>query len=176
MLQTALGVTSIFSGTNLIWFKLNSSGITGSYALTAQRKVKRWIWSHNMLESLLKWGKVGLLSAVAIFAPIHALLLTTGAMIFADLVTGIWAASKRGEPITSAALRRTVTKIFVYESALMLAFLAETYMSDILPFVKMASATITIVEMKSIYENLDEISGNQLLKVIIDKLGSANKQ
>lgn len=120
--------------------------------------------------------KIALLSLIAVFAPIKALLLTTGVMLFADLVTGVWASIKRKEPITSAGLRRTVTKLFVYEAAIMLAFLAEHYMSDILPFVKMASAMISIVELKSIYENLNEISGSPLLKNLVDKLGSTNEK
>lgn len=122
-----------------------------------------------------KWLKASLLSMAAIFAPIQSLLMTTGIMIFIDFITGVLAAKKRGEPITSAGFRRSLTKIFVYEAALMLAFLAETYMSDILPFVKMAAAMISIVELKSIYENLNGISGEDLLKGLIDKLGSANQ-
>lgn len=124
----------------------------------------------------MKYIEALLISLVAIFAPIQHLLLTTGAMIFIDLFSGIMAARKRNEPITSAGLRRTLTKLFVYEAALMLAFLTEHYMSDILPFVKMASALISVVELKSIYENLNEISGSDLLKSLIDKLGSDNKQ
>lgn len=128
------------------------------------------------MDKVLVYLKMAAISTLAIFAPIHSLLLTTGVMIFADLVTGVMAAKKRGESITSAALRRSITKIFVYEAALMLAFLAERYMDAALPFVKMASGMISLTEIKSIYENLNEISGNQLLRVLIDKLGSANQE
>lgn len=127
------------------------------------------------MEKLVKLVEAGALTLLAIFAPIKGMLITTGVMIFADLITGVWAAAKRGETISSAGLRRTATKIFVYESALMLAFLAETYLSDVLPFVKMASAMISVTELKSIYENLNSISGANLLKAAIDKLGSENK-
>ena len=127
------------------------------------------------MEHALKYLKPLFISIAAIFAPIQALLFTTGVMVFADLVTGVLAASKRGEPISSAGLRRSVSKILVYEAALMLAFLAERYMSDILPFVKMAAALITVVELKSVYENLSVVSGNPALKVLVDKLGSANQ-
>lgn len=116
-----------------------------------------------------------MLSVLAIFAPIQALLLTTGVMVFADLVSGVLAARKRGEPISSAGLRRSISKILVYEAALMLAFLAEKYMSDILPFVKMASAMITVVELKSVYENMSTLTSSPALKVLVDKLGSANQ-
>lgn len=128
------------------------------------------------MDKILKLIEAGVLATVAIFAPIQALLLTTGVMVVVDLLSGIIAAVKRKEPITSAGLRRTISKIFVYESAIMLAYLAEHYMSDILPFVKMASAMISVVELKSIYENLSAISGgNPALKVLIDKLGSTNQ-
>ena len=124
---------------------------------------------------ILKWLEAGIISIAAIFAPIQHLLLTTGVMIFIDLVTGLISAKKQQQPITSSGLRRTLTKMFVYEMALCLAYLAEHYMSDILPFVKMASGMITVVELTSIYENLNIISGQNLLKVLIDKLGSDNK-
>lgn len=124
----------------------------------------------------IKWFEGLLLSVFAIFAPIQSLLLTTGVMILGDLISGIWAAKKRNEPITSAGLRRTISKLFIYELAIMFAFLAEKYMSDVLPFVKLVSGMISIVELKSIYENLNAISGTELLKGIIDKLGSANQE
>lgn len=118
-----------------------------------------------------------LLSTAAVFAPIKMVLLVTGVLIFADLVTGIIAARKRKEPITSAGLRRTVTKVFIYNAAIMLGFLAETYMLDgFLPISKIASSLIALVECKSLYENLDEIRGGNLFKSLIDKLGSVNDE
>lgn len=128
------------------------------------------------LAAISKWIKVGFISVMGVFAPIQSLLLTTGVMIMADLVTGVMAARKRGEKITSGGFRRTLVKIFVYELALMLAFLAEKYMSDLLPFVKIASSMISLVELTSIYENLNSISGMNLLKGLIDKLGSEAKK
>lgn len=128
------------------------------------------------MDKIFKWLEVSVLSIAAIFAPIKTLLLTTAVMIILDLITGVIAAHKRGEPITSAGLRRTISKIFVYEAALMIAYLGETYMSDILPFVKLASGMIAMVEIKSIYENLSTFTGAPAIKAIIDKLGSANEE
>lgn len=128
------------------------------------------------MESLTKWIEAVIITLTAIFAPVQSLLLTTGIMIFVDLITGILSARKRGESVTSAGLRRSISKLFVYELTLIMAFLAEKYMSDILPFVKMASGTITLVEMKSIYENLNVISGGELLKGLINTLGSVNQK
>lgn len=131
----------------------------------------------NIMDTkLLKYAEALGLSLLAIFAPIQSLLLTTGVMILADLITGIMAARKRKEPISSSGFRRTLVKIFVYESALMIAYLAEHYMSDALPFVKVASSMISLVEIKSIYENLNIISGSNLLKALLDSLNSQSNK
>ena len=123
-----------------------------------------------------KWLQALVLSCLAVFAPIKAMLLVTGVLIFADLFTGVWAAAKRGEKITSAGLRRTLTKACVYEAALCLGFLAEHYMLDgAIPVTKIVSGLVGLVELKSCYENLNVISGQDLLKTVIDKLGSENK-
>lgn len=114
-------------------------------------------------------------SIISVFAPIKAIILVTGILIFSDLITGIIAAHKRGEKISSAGLRRTVTKVFIYNAAIMLGFLCEQYMIDgFLPISKIAAGLISVVEMKSILENLDKINGNPVFKSLIQKLGSVN--
>jgi phage-related holin len=116
-----------------------------------------------------------LLSTLAIFAPIKALLLVTGILIFSDLISGILSARKKGQKISSAGMRRTVTKVAVYNAAIMLGFLTETYMLDgFLPLSKIAAGLISVVEFKSILENLDTINGNPIFKTLIEKLGSIN--
>jgi hypothetical protein len=115
------------------------------------------------------------LSALAVFAPIKALFLVTGILILSDLVTGILAARKRGQKISSAAMRRTITKVFVYQCAIGIGFLIETYMLDgFVPVSKIAAGLISLVEGRSIYENLDVINGSSVFKSLIKKLGSTN--
>lgn len=129
-----------------------------------------------MTSALSKYIEALLLSCLAVFAPIKAMLIVTGVLIFADLITGVWAASKRKEPITSAGLRRTLTKVGVYEAALCLGYLAEHFMLEgTVPVTKIVSGLIGLVELKSCYENLNVISGADLLKTAIDRLGSDNK-
>ena len=116
-----------------------------------------------------------LLSTLAVFAPIKALILVTGILIFSDLISGILAARKKGQKISSAGMRRTVTKVAVYNAAIMLGFLTETYMLDgFLPLSKIAAGLISVVEFKSILENLDTINGSSIFKSLIEKLGSVN--
>jgi hypothetical protein len=119
---------------------------------------------------------VGLVVATAsVFAPIKMVFLVTGILIFADLLLGIIAAKKRGERITSAGLCRTVTKIFVYNSAVALGFLVEKFMLDgFLPVSKIASGLISVVELTSILESLNFINGSPVFAKLIEKLGSVN--
>ena len=72
--------------------------------------------------------KTLLLASLAVFAPIQAVIITVGVLIFTDLILGIMAARKRKEAITSGAMRRTVTKMFVYQVAVMTGFLGETFL------------------------------------------------
>ena len=116
-----------------------------------------------------------LVSTVAVFAPIQAVLIVTGILIFADLITGVMAARKKGQPITSAGLRRTVTKIAIYNTAIVVGFLAETYMLDgFIPISKIASGLIAVVEMSSLYENLNVLNGSNIFNALIERLGSIN--
>lgn len=121
------------------------------------------------------WIYYTLLSLLSVFAPIKPLILTVGFLIFADCITGIWAAKKRGETIRSAALRRTVSKMIIYQIALLTGFCVEIYMIEsLLPISKLVAGAIGMVEFKSILENSTVITGQDLFKSLIQKLGSKN--
>ena len=126
-----------------------------------------------MKEFLIKIGIV----IAAIFAPAKGMLLTSLLLIIIDLITGIMAARKSGEPITSSGIRRTVSKLLIYESAIVLAFLVQTYMTgDTVPVSNIVTGMIGLTELTSILENMNTIGGGAILKAIIDKIGSVNKQ
>lgn len=125
----------------------------------------------------MSWLKALLTSALVLLAPIHAVMGTALALILIDLGLGIWAALKRKEPISSAGLRRTLTKVAVYELGVVVAFLGEHFLlSDALPLIKLAGAAIAMVELKSIVENLNEINGSPVFASLIQALGSKNDQ
>lgn len=116
-----------------------------------------------------------LIATLAVFAPIKSVLIVTGILIFADLITGILAARARKEKITSAGLRRTITKMFVYNLAVVLGFLVETHMTGAaIPIVKIVAGFIGLTEFLSILENLNALGKGQLLKGLIEKLNSFN--
>lgn len=117
------------------------------------------------------------LAAIATLAPIHAVIVTVGILIFADLATGIWAAKKRGDEISSARMRDSITKMLVYQTVIITGFLVETYLiGGLVPVVKLVAAVIGMVELKSLIENANQILGQDLFKVLLSKLGSKNRE
>ena len=117
----------------------------------------------------------GLLVVASLLAPIKPLILACGALIVADMVTGMVAAKKRKEKLKSAEMRRSITKMVVYQVAIISAFVLETYMLEgLLPVTKVVGGVIGMVEFKSILENVSTIAGEDIVKMVMDKLGSKN--
>jgi predicted transcriptional regulator len=128
-----------------------------------------------MKTSIFKNLEPFIISLLAVFAPIKGILLTVGFIILVDLITGIIAARKRGEKITSAALRRTVSKALIYQTAVLTGFLIETYLTgDLVPITKVVASIIGVVEGTSVFENLNAISDNKIFSKVLEKLGSIN--
>jgi phage-related holin len=121
------------------------------------------------------WIKSSLVGLVGIFAPIYMVMFSAGFLIFVDLITGCWKSVKQGQKITSAGWRRTVTKMCVYQIALMSGFLAEIYLLDnVIPVSKIVASAIGMTELLSIVENIEFIYGEPIFKKLIKKLGSVN--
>ena len=119
----------------------------------------------------MKYLKLSLIALWAFLAPIHTLILTTLFFVAVDLFTGLLAAKKRKEPITSAGLKTTVVKLLVYQSVIFLMFVCQKDMlNDLLPLVNLASTYISITELTSILENLESLTGQPILTSMIAKL------
>lgn len=122
------------------------------------------------------WLKYIAIAALAVLAPIHSMIIVVGILIFTDTLTGIMAAYKRGEKITSSEMRRSISKLFIYQTVLIGSFLIETFLiGGILPVSKLVAGTIGMVEVKSLLENAETILGQPIFKSIISKLGSKNE-
>jgi len=106
------------------------------------------------------------LAVLAILAPIQASILAVGFLIVADLITGIAAAYKRGESIKSQRLKNTAVKMLVYNLLLMSSFIAETYLTPWIPFTNIALSFLAIVEVKSLGENFQAITGISFLNFL----------
>jgi phage-related holin len=114
---------------------------------------------------------------MAVLMPIKAVLITTGVLVLADFVTGLMAAWKKREPITSANMRRTITKMFIFQTTVISAYLIERYMLEgALPVTKLVSAVVGITEGKSIIENAEIIYGQPIFKSVLKALSSHNDE
>ena len=123
----------------------------------------------NFLKTLL-------VAAIAVFAPIQGVITTVLVLTMIDLITGLCAARKRQEKITSRGLRRTVAKILVYEIACACAFLTQLYLTGpLLPCLSLLTTLIGVVELKSILENLDTCYGESIFKAVISGLMSGQE-
>lgn len=102
------------------------------------------------------------------FLPIVPLLLIVGLFIFSDTIVGIWKAKKLKERVTSRRLSAIISKMVLYQSAVILIFLMEkfiigdmvTYFVSIPLFLtKIVSCVLCSIEGKSIDENVTAITG-----------------
>lgn len=122
----------------------------------------------DILEKLL-------LASLAAFSPIKMVIITVGVLIIADLITGVWAAKRRGESVNSSIMRRTISKMCIYQLTVICGFMLEIYILDkIIPVAKIVAGVIGMVEFKSILENANSIVNGDIFKLILKKLGSDN--
>ena len=106
------------------------------------------------------------LAILTILAPIQTAILSVGFLIIVDLITGVIAAFKRGEVIKSNRLKNTVVKMLVYNLLLISSFIAETYLTPWIPFTNVALSFLVIVEVKSLGENFQAITGISFLNFL----------
>lgn len=118
--------------------------------------------------------KIGVL-LVAFLAPIQPILLAILFLVFIDAVVGIWASVKEGKELTASKLSGSVTKIFVYIITIFVAKVTQDYLFfdvEFLQISKFAAGFIGITELKSIFENLNRISGSNLFSVLLERLSA----
>lgn len=108
---------------------------------------------------------------VAFVSPIIPLIILVGLCIFFDTITGIAKAVKLKEMITSRKLSTIISKMVLYQAAILLFFGIETYiLHDFIklfieiPYflTKLVSITLVMIELVSVNENLEEGFGINL--------------
>lgn len=119
-------------------------------------------------QFLLKNFNLFLLAIGTFFFPIKNLLILVGVMIFGDTILGLLRARKKKEVITSRKLSNIISKFFLYEGAVILAYLLDflllgefTMLFIDIEFLitKISTLTIVFVELKSLDENFKILSG-----------------
>jgi phage-related holin len=119
------------------------------------------IW--NTVDALIG-GAAGL--ALGFVLPIWPFILTAIALVFADAVTGVMAAKKRGEKITSYGFYRTSQKIVVYMVSILACEGVRLVFVPGIPVTYTAAAAISVTELKSILENTRSVSGVNIFQQI----------
>lgn len=123
------------------------------------------------LTAFLK-TKTWVLACMSIFLPIKELMLTVGFLVGADMVVGIWKALKTGQQIRSRRMSDTITKMLLYQLAIVSGFLIEKYIiTDMLPIAKLIGSVIAIIEFKSIVESIESVTGQNLWTKIKEVIG-----
>jgi hypothetical protein len=87
-----------------------------------------------------------------------------GFLVLTDFATGMLAAKKRGEVISSRKMRPTITKGIGYMAAILVAHTFEKSFMPDLNCLKIVSGLIALIELKSLDENLKDLTGKSFFK------------
>jgi uncharacterized membrane protein len=118
-----------------------------------------------IIYNIFKLGYDGIVYSIccgvlfSFFFPIKHFLIFTIFVVFADTVTGIMAAKKRNEAITSKGLYRTSQKVVVYFVGIMIFHGASVTFGLPSQIVYSVSFLISFTELYSISENIKSITG-----------------
>jgi len=125
-----------------------------------------------ILLSSIQKSSLQLLAVVStFFLPITGILFLIGFAIVVDTLTGIWKAKKLGIPITSRKLSAIISKLMLYEVAVILFYLIDrfilndiilTFFSVPLMLTKILSLVLVSIEVISISENYKAVKGIDL--------------
>lgn len=102
---------------------------------------------------------------------IHSAMLGLLLCITIDTITGMWAATSRGQRRESAKLARVVKKIITYFTAAIVLHITEmlvlpTYIAGTIELARMAFTVFAAIECYSILENLRDITGLRAFDVL----------
>jgi uncharacterized membrane protein len=126
-----------------------------------------------IIYNIFKLGYDGIVYSIccgvlfSFFFPIKHFLIFTIFVVFADTVTGIMAARKRNEAITSKGLYRTSQKVVVYFVGIMIFEGAKNTFSLPLNITYMVAFTIATTELYSISENIKSMTGVNIGTLIL---------
>lgn len=125
--------------------------------------MKNWIISH--FDSII-------ITLMAFFAPTVPLLLSIGFLVGVDFIFGIYRAWKTNQEITSRKMSKTITKIFLYNMAILSVWVLEkNIIGSEIPITKIVAGMICLVETKSIDETFKLVFGFSIWEKMKKALG-----
>ncbi len=109
----------------------------------------------------IKWGAIALGGIFSFIAPVQSFIIAAMALVFVDVITGVWASKNRSEKFNSRRLYMTVSKLILYPLTILISNLVVvTFFKDI-PVVDgltyMVSLFLCMVEFQSNIENVGDI-------------------
>jgi phage-related holin len=119
-----------------------------------------------MKEKYLVYLTTGL---IAYLTPILTSLLLVGGLVMFDWITGVMKAHKLGTLSSRAMIKKFYTGSS-YLVAIAAVRLCEVYFGDEIPLVKPVIAMIALSELQSMRENIQAITGVDLLKNLFNVL------
>jgi phage-related holin len=106
---------------------------------------------------------------IAYLTPILTSLLLVGGLVMFDWITGVMKAHKLGTLSSRAMIKKFYTGAS-YLVAIAAVRLCEVYFGDMIPLVKPVIAMIALSELQSMRENIQAITGVDLLKNLFNVL------
>lgn len=122
-----------------------------------------------MKELFQKYALPVLAYFASYFTPAFPLMMAIGFFLVADFITGILAAQKRGEVISSKKMRPTITKGIGYMMAILVAHVFQKNFLTGIEVLKIVAGLIAFIEVKSLDENFRAITGKSLFKQFLKK-------
>lgn len=125
------------------------------------------MYSILSIKGNFKWL---MMSAVGLLSPIKYLLILVGIFIIIDTVLGIWNAKKQKIKITSSKLSAVLSKMFVYQGIVILAYAIDTailggivslFVDTPLIITKLAALLVMINEGFSIDEKVRSLNNER---------------
>lgn len=108
---------------------------------------------------------------VAFISPLFPLAILVSTLIGTDFVFGIYRAYKTRQEINSRKMGHTISKLFLYNLAVLSVFMLEklVFGTDT-QFTKVVVGVIAMVELKSIDESFRILYGFSIYESLIDKI------
>lgn len=122
-----------------------------------------YIWFNDTIWLLV-------MAMVGFFSPTGKWVAFIGFLIVCDTITGVIAARKRKESVSSRKLARTIAKFISYGIALLISFYLQVLFFPEIPSLVAMTALIATIELKSIDENYKIIFGKSFFTHVINLL------
>lgn len=128
----------------------------------------------SMINTVFSNVKHLVILTLAFLAPIKPAILSVYFLIAVDFITGMSASIKEKKTITSSALSRTIGKLLIYSTTIIVSFVVhKNLLSGFnLPIESLVSGFIALTEVTSILENLNRLSNNKVIKDLIRLLSN----